>query len=131
VIWFLRGLALTILASMLAITSWAGAHTPLFAIPREVFLHPWFLATLLDAYWAFVSFYVWIAWKEQSFAARALWLVAVLALGNIAMAIYALRELGRVPATTPLAEVITRRHRGSLPLPATLAALGVAVYLFA
>lgn len=128
---FLRGLFILILVSMLGVTTWASLHTPLFAIPREVFGHPWFIATLFDAYWAFVAFYVWVAWKEQSLGARFLWFIAIIALGNIAMAAYMLRELFRVPAAGPLDEVFTRRQAGSLLLPGLLTAAGVAVYLLA
>ena len=128
---FLRSLFVVIIASMLAVTGWASLHTPLFAIPREVFTHPWFIATLFDAYWAFITFYVWAAWKEQSLAARLLWFVAVIALGNIAMAAYFLRELFAVPAQGPLDAVFTRRNPGTVLLPAILAAVGVAIYLLA
>ena len=127
----LRSLFVVILASMLAVTTWASLHTPLFAIPRDVVSHPWFIATLVDAYWAFVVFYVWAAWKEQSAGARALWFLAVIALGNIAMAIYFLRELLRVPASGPLDAVFTRRNPGTLLLPAVLVGLSIVVYLLA
>ena len=128
---FLRALFIVIIASMLAVTSWASLHTPLFAIPREVLSHPWFIATLFDAYWAFVTFFVWVAWKEGTLAARVLWFVAIVALGNLAMAAYMLRELFRVPATGPLAAVFTRRNAGALLLPAVLTAASVTVYLLA
>ena len=127
----LRILCLVDIASMLAVTSWASLHTPLFAIPREVLAHPWFIATLFDAYWAFVAFYVWVAWKEQSLAARVLWFVAIIALGNIAMAAYFLRELFRVPADGALDPVFTRRNPGTLVLPGALTVASVVVYLFA
>ncbi len=128
---FLRGLFLVILLSMLAVTSWASAHTPLFSIPREVLGHPWFVATLFDAYWGFVTFFVWVAWKEQSLAARVLWFLAIVALGNIAMSVYLLRELFAVPATGALGDVFARRNPGKLLLAAALTAIGVAVYVFA
>jgi hypothetical protein len=128
---FLRALFVLIIVSMLAVTTWASLHTPLFAIPRAVWTHPWFIATLFDAYWAFVSFYVWVAWKEQTLAARVLWFVAIIALGNIAMAAYMLRELFSVPAAGPLADVFVRRNPGRLALPVGLAAAGVGIYLLA
>ncbi len=128
---FLRGLFIVILLSMLAVTSWASLQTPLFEIPREVLRHRWFIATLFDAYWAFIVFYVWAAWKEQSLAARVLWFIAVIALGNITMAVYFLRELFRVPASGSLDPVFTRRNPGHLLLPAILVALSVVVYLLA
>lgn len=128
---FLRLLFVAVIASMLAVTSWASRHTPLFSIPREVFTHPWFIATLFDAYWAFVAFYVWVAWKEQSLRARLIWFVAIIALGNIAMAAYLLRELFTVPATGSLDPVFTRRNPGRWPPATFLAVVGVAIYLLA
>jgi hypothetical protein len=128
---FLRALFVVVIASMLAVTTWASLHTPIFSIPREVFTHPWFIATLFDAYWAFIAFYVWVAWKEQSAAARIGWFVAIIALGNIAMAVYMLRELFSVPADGPLDPVFTRRNPGSVLLPVLLGAAGVGVYLLA
>jgi hypothetical protein len=130
-IWALRILFLTILGSMLAVTSWASLQCALFAIPREVATHPWFIATLVDAYWAFITFYVWAAWKEQGMAARGLWLLAVLALGNIAMAVNILSELFAVKPTDDLALVFTRRNPGRLVLPGVLVAASVGVYLLA
>jgi hypothetical protein len=128
---FLRVLFVVVIASMLAVTTWASLHTPIFSIPRDVFTHPWFIATLFDAYWAFIAFYVWVAWKEQSAAARIGWFVAIIALGNIAMAVYLLRELFAVPADGPLDPVFTRRNAGSVLLPVLLGAAGVGVYLLA
>lgn len=130
-IWFLRLLFIGILASMLAAISWASLLCPLFEIPREVFMHPWFLATLADAYWAFITFFVWAAWKEQATIARVLWFIAVIALGNLAMAAYFLRELFAVKPTDELALVFTRRNPGHTVLPAVLTAASVAVYLLA
>lgn len=128
---FLRALFLLIIASMLVVTTWASLHTPLFSIPRAVFTHPWFIATLFDAYWAFIAFYVWVAWKERSLGARLLWFVTIILLGNISIAVYMLRELFAVRASGPLDEVFTRRNRGTVVLPAVLTAVSIAVYLIA
>jgi hypothetical protein len=127
----LRVLFLVIIASMLGVTTWASLNTPLFSIPREVFTHPWFIATLVDAYWAFISFYVWVAWKERSLAARLLWFVAIIALGNIAMALYMVRELFATRGEGALDEVFTRRNPGTVLLPGLLVACSVVVYLLA
>jgi hypothetical protein len=126
---FLRALFLVIIASMLAVTGWASARCALFAIPSEVFTHPWFIATLFDAYWAFITFYVWVAWKEQSAAARILWFVAIILWGNLAMATYMLIELFRIQKIDQLGEVFATRRPGKLTLPAILSALGLSVYL--
>lgn len=131
-IWFLRGLFVVVIASMLAVTGWAGLHQPLGEFARSAtFRDPWVIATLFDAYWAFITFYVWVAWKEQSFPARALWFVSIILLGNMAMSAYMLVELFAVPAAGPLSEVFTRRQPGRLLLPAILTAVSIIVYLLA
>jgi hypothetical protein len=129
---FLRLLCVVIVGSMLGVTTWASLHQPLGDFARSAtFREPWVVATLFDAYWAFVSFYLWVAWKEQSLPARLLWFVAIILLGNLAMAVYLLRELFAVPATGPLDAVFARRNPGTLPLPSLLTAAAVAVYLLA
>jgi hypothetical protein len=105
----LRLLFVVVLVSMLGVTSWASWHCALWNTPREVATHPWFIATLFDTYWAFITFYCWVAYKESSWLAKGLWLPAILLLGNIAMAIYMLIQLYRVPGTARLEEVLLRR----------------------
>lgn len=117
---------------MLAVTSWAGLQQPLGEFARgDVIRHPWVVATLFDAYWGFVAFFVWVAWKECALPARLLWLLSLLALGNIAIAAYMLRELFSVPAAGPVDPVFTRRNPGRLALPAALSVLSVAIYALA
>jgi hypothetical protein len=129
---FLRFLFIAVIASMIAVTSWAGTQQSLSAFARsETFRDPWVIATLLDAYWAFISFYVWMAWKEQSLGARLLWFVAVILLGNMAMAVYMLVQLFSIPATGSLDAVFTQRQPGRLALPGGLATVAVVIYLFA
>ncbi|GAA5143252.1 hypothetical protein GCM10023213_30620 [Prosthecobacter algae] len=96
---------------MLAVTTWASKQVPLWKIPYETWTHPWWIATLFDAYWGFLTFYCWVVYKETSVLARALWLVAILLLGNIAMAVYALIQLFRVPANGSIETVLLRRKR--------------------
>ena len=128
---FLRALFIVVIASMLAVTSWASYHCPLFSVPREVATHPWFIATLFDAYWGFITFFVWVAYKQTTYLARIAWLIAILLLGNIAMAAYCLSELVHVPLTAKLSSVLTVRNSGPGLLGLTLALLGVAVLALA
>jgi len=127
----LRLLFAAILVGMLALIAWASAQCALFAIPREVTTHPWFITTLFDAYFAFIAFWVWLAWKEGTVAARVLWLLTILLWGNPAIALYMLLELARVRREGGgLDAVFTRKRPGHLKLPAILLALAVLVYLF-
>lgn len=110
-IFFLRVFFIVVLISMLAVTTWASKQVPLWKIPYETWTHPWWIATLFDAYWGFLTFYCWVVYKETSVLARAVWLVAILLLGNIAMAVYALIQLFRVPANGSIETVLLRRKR--------------------
>ena len=47
----LRIFFIIVLASMLAVTTWASGDTALWKIPVDVSSHPWFIACLFDAYW--------------------------------------------------------------------------------
>jgi len=70
--------------------------------------NPWAVATLYDAYFGFITFFVWVAYKESRMSARILWLVLILALGNIAMSLYVLIQLFSLKPEEP-AEAILRR----------------------
>lgn len=128
---FLQVFFTLVLLSMLAVTSWASFRCPLFSVPKDVATHPWFIATLFDAYWGFLTFFVWVCFKQTSLVARGAWLVAILLLGNLAMAAYCLAELWRLGPDDATAAVLTRRREGVSPLGLTLAAIGVGIVGFA
>ena len=52
----LRIYFIVVLAAMLAATAWASSYIALWKIPRGVATHPWFIATLIDTYFAFLVF---------------------------------------------------------------------------
>jgi Protein of unknown function (DUF1475) len=91
------------LATLIGVSVWATAQVGIFDAIQALLAqpaagtHPWFVATLADAYFGFLWFWAWIAYKETSNVARGAWLVAVLALGNIAMAGYMLLQLRKLP----------------------------------
>lgn len=130
-LWFLRALFVVVIVSMLGVTSWASWQCPLFSIPRDVYSHPWFIATLFDTYWAFLTFFVWVCYKQTTWIARLAWFLAIMLLGNIAMAAYCLDELFRLSAGQPFAPLLTARRPGPGWLGIGLAALGIAVLAFA
>jgi hypothetical protein len=70
--------------------------------------NPWAIATLYDAYFGFITFWVWVAYKENAWWSRLVWLVAILALGNIAMSLYVLIQLFRLKPDQS-AEALLRR----------------------
>ena len=106
---FLKVFFIIVLVSMLCVTSWASMECALWKTPRMVATHPWFIATLLDTYWGFLTFYCWVFYKEASWTKRILWLVAILLLGNIAMSAYVLNKLFRLPADGTVTDLLANR----------------------
>ncbi len=86
-----------VLVAMIAVTSWASVEKPLSEGFRLMLAERWGVATLFDAYFGFLTFYAWVYYKERSPLARGLWLGGILFFGNIAMAVFLLRELRRLP----------------------------------
>jgi hypothetical protein len=105
----LRWLFAGVLVAMVAVTGWASFQGALWKMPREVATHPWFIATLFDTYFAFLAFWLWLAWRERSWPVRLGWLIVILLLGNIAMAAYALIALWRLPASASVDRLFERR----------------------
>jgi len=110
-------LSLAALATLIGVSIWATAHVGIGDAIRALLAqpaagtHPWFVATLADAYFGFLWFWAWIAYKETSNLARATWLVLVLGLGNIAMAAYMLLQLRKLPADAGAEALLLRRAR--------------------
>ena len=114
---------------MLWVTTWASLGQPLGEfIAGPVIRDRWVVATLFDAYFAFIAFFVWVAWKETTVALRVLWFIAIILWGNLAMSLYLLVELFRISRIEELDQVFTRRNPPRLALPVGLALVGVAIY---
>ena len=105
---FLRAFFSSILVAMLAVTIAASLHQGLFEAAAMLWPDPWFRATLADAYFGFLTIYCWMAYKEKSWAARALWLVLVMTLGNLAIASYMLIQLFKLQAGDPWSKLLLR-----------------------
>ncbi len=88
----IRILASTVLLLMLGVIVWASMKQAIWSIPTDVIRNPWFVATLADAYAGFFIFYAWLFSREEHWNARIGWLLALLLLGNVASAIYLIKE---------------------------------------
>jgi hypothetical protein len=108
-IWPLRIAFAGVLITMLCATGWASSQCALWKTPHDLVVHPWFIATLFDCYFGFLTFYTWVCYKESGWLARTLWLIAILLLGNIAMSTYMLVTLFKVPADATIAQVLLRK----------------------
>jgi hypothetical protein len=102
-----------ILAVMIVCTGWASSQQAvldwggLSGGPDRY----WTWATLADAYCGFLTFYVWVLFKEPRWLPRIVWFVAIMLLGNMAMSTYVLYQLMRLRPEQPVSDILIARHR--------------------
>lgn len=106
----LFGFFTIILLSMLVVTFVASSERSVFQAGKGLWPDPWFLATILDAYFGFAIFYVWVAYKERTAAARILWFLLIVALGNMAAAFYILLQLRKLRTVDPWEKLLLREE---------------------
>lgn len=70
---------------------------------------PWGLATMFDAYFGFMAFWLYVAWREPTVVPRLVWFVAVMTLGNFAIAAYALICLFTAKSETTIGKIFFSR----------------------
>jgi Protein of unknown function (DUF1475) len=99
-----------ILIYMVSMTTWVSVHKSILLSPNEFSWaqSPWAVATLFDAYFGFITFYAWVAYKETSWATRVVWFVVIMGLGNIAMSAYVLLQLFKLRAEEPAWAILVR-----------------------
>ncbi len=98
----------SILLGMLGVTAWAFQERHILDA-GYLFNERWFVATFVDAYCGFLTFYVWVAYKERTVVGRVLWFLAVMGLGNIAMAVYMIVQLIRLRPGDSWEQLLLRR----------------------
>lgn len=98
-----------ILTSMLILTAVASLDRSILDLGSQLTSDPWFHATLADAYFGFLTFYVWVAYKESRIWQRSLWFVLIMTLGNIAMSIYVLVQLWQWEPSGGVENLLTSR----------------------
>ena len=97
------------LLAMLAVTIAASLDRGVFQALGDLWADLWFKATLLDAYFGFITFYLWVAYKEQRIFAKIMWFVLIMCFGNIAMAVYMLIQLFRMAPNEPMETLLLKR----------------------
>ncbi|HSW15535.1 MAG TPA: DUF1475 family protein [Solimonas sp.] len=106
--------SLLVLAALIGVSVWATGLISITPVIQDLIDHPgagnnpWFVATLFDAYFGFLWFWLWVAYRERSSLARIAWLPLILLLGNIGMASYMLRVLWTLPAHASMRDVLLR-----------------------
>jgi hypothetical protein len=101
-----------ILISMIIVTGYASTQQSMFAWTGMT-AGPdryWTIATMCDAYFGFITFYVWVVYKEPRWLPRVLWFLAIMAFGNMAMASYVLLQLLKLPKGEPASKILVARN---------------------
>ena len=88
--------AIVVFVVMVAVTTWASLDANLLVGFQRLLADRWGVATLFDAYFGFLWFWLWIAYKEDSLRRSLLWLLLLFVLGNLTMAAYVLLQLARL-----------------------------------
>lgn len=93
---FLKVLFGFIFVFMVAMTIRTSLQQSLWEARPAFLASPWSMATLYDAYFGFLTFFCWLAWRERSTAIKVGWFILIMGLGNIAMSLYVLIQLFRL-----------------------------------
>lgn len=101
-----------ILIAMIACTSWASWQQSVTqwqgaTVGQDRY---WTIATLFDAYFGFLTFYVWVLFKEARWLPRVAWFAAIMLLGNMAMSAYVLLQLLRLRGDQAASEILSSRN---------------------
>jgi hypothetical protein len=100
---------------LVGVSTWATTHVSIVPAIQDLIANPsaghtpWLVATLFDAYLGFLWFWLWIAYKETTWAMRLVWLVLVLGLGNIAMGAYMLIKIAQLPKNATFEDLLLRK----------------------
>lgn len=113
---FLKCLFGFIFVFMVVVTVRTASREPLFisgsispAVRSQFNGSPWAVATLYDAYFGFITFFCWVAYRECSNLSRGIWFLLIMALGNIAMSAYVLVQLFRLSEHEGLSTIFLRK----------------------
>ena len=102
----LRWVFTAVFISMFGLTVVAAGDRNIVDALIELWPDPWFRATLADAYFAFFTIWLWIAYRQSSVMSRTIWFVLIMALGNIAVAGYCLRLFWLSESTASIDDVL-------------------------
>jgi len=106
----LKGVFALILIAMLSVTITATIDQNIFEAVGNMWPNWWFKATLADAYFGFLTFFVWVAYKELLLWRKLLWFASIMLLGNLAISAYMLLELYKLQVGDTLETLLTRRN---------------------
>jgi hypothetical protein len=107
--WFLQILFAAIFVWMVILTTRTSLQISIWEVWDSYAANPWAVATLWDAYFGFLFFFLWVFYKERRWGLRLLWFVLIMGLGNIAMSLYAFLAIRKLSPEEPAEAMLLRR----------------------
>lgn len=95
--------------AMVAIVIFTSMQSNMFALPQEVINEPWFKTTLVDFYFNIVILSAWVLYRERTWWAGLLWVVAFVVLGSIATAFYVFLQLSGLKSGDNLSKALLKK----------------------
>ena len=106
---FLKLLFAFIFVFMVVMTVRTSMQVSLWSALPAFAASPWSMATLYDAYFGFLTFFCWLAWRERSLVVKIIWFVLIMLGGNIAMSLYVLIQLFQLKAEDSVSALFRRK----------------------
>lgn len=106
---FLKLLYSAIFIAMIYVSVVASLDKNIFQAMKDLGPDLWVRATLCDTYFAFLTIWLWMAYKERGWVSKVLWFLGVMLLGNIAIAVYMLIQLARLKPGESFKELLVNR----------------------
>lgn len=106
----LKALFALILFAMLAVIITASIDQNIFEAVGKMWPNWWFKATLADAYFGFLTCFVWVAYKELRLWRKLVWFASFMLMGNLAISAYILLELFKLQEKDNFETLLTRRN---------------------
>ena len=110
ILYVLKTLFAFIFISMLTLIITAFMDRNIFEAVGTMWPNWWFKTTLADLYFGFLTFFVWVAYKEVQLWRKLLWFALIMLLGNLAISAYMLLELYRLQDGDTVETLLTRRN---------------------
>ena len=106
----LKAIFALILLAMLSVTITATIDQNIFEAVGKMWPNWWFKVTLADAYFGFLTFFVWVAYKELRLWRKLVCFASIMLLGNLAISAYMLLEFFKLREGDNFETLLTRRN---------------------
>jgi len=100
-----------IFLAMIAVTTWASLYENVFAGGVKIIREPWGIATLFDTYFAFLSFYFWVCFKQNRLISKIIWFILIMLFGNIAMSVYVILSVYRIKDQFSVSRLLVEKNQ--------------------